>query len=261
MEKKEYLTEEHYENWQKKIRKASLLVLIIGLVIGITLICIGVGKAKKGNEGVNNIVDGISNTVNNVTNQTGRSKEEIQKEMDDLEKKISAINDEKKKLKEEQNQIFQEDMEFSERYYEKQNEIDEKDKEIEKYNNELFDLEKEKMLADTGDVINKSGFDNIFNTAKDTIKEQSSKQKAVPYYVFGGFIIFISLAISAALYMQTKQRELVAYKAQQFRPIVEEGIEKTTPTVAKSAGTIAGSVAENITKGIKDGLKDDKEEK
>ena len=125
-------------------------------------------------------------------------------------------------------------------------------------------LEKEKMLADTGDVINKSGFDNIFNTAKDTIKEQSSKQRAMQssmYTVAGIFVIFISLAISAALYMQTKQRELVAYKAQQFRPIVEEGIEKTTPTVAKSAGTIAGSVAENITKGIKDGLKDDKEEK
>ena len=46
---------------------------------------------------------------------------------------------------------------------------------------------------------------------------------------------------------------------QQTMPLVQESIDKMTPTIANSTGTIAGSVAKSVTKGIKDGLKDEEE--
>ena len=50
---------------------------------------------------------------------------------------------------------------------------------------------------------------------------------------------------------RTKQRELLAYHAQQIRPVAQEGIEKMAPS--------AGVAAKEIAKGIKEGLKDDEE--
>ena len=51
--KKEYLSEENYQKTKKKITKASLIILLVGLVLGIGLILVGVvsqSNAKKTNE-------------------------------------------------------------------------------------------------------------------------------------------------------------------------------------------------------------------
>lgn len=66
------------------------------------------------------------------------------------------------------------------------------------------------------------------------------------YFMFAGFIIVSSCFISGVIYMSTKRRELLAYKTQQVRPVIEEGLEKMAPS--------AGIAAEEITKGIKKGL-------
>ena len=57
--------------------------------------------------------------------------------------------------------------------------------------------------------------------------------------------------ISGSIFMSTKQRGLLAYHAQQIRPVAQEGIEKMAPS--------AGVAAKEIAKGIKEGLKDDEE--
>lgn len=91
-----------------------------------------------------------------------------------------------------------------------------------------------------------------------------NEAKATPLFMFGGFAIFASLMLSAAIYMRTKGREIVAFHAQQIRPVAKEGIEKATPTIAKAGATIAkemgpayGAVAKEVAKGIKEGLKDE----
>lgn len=74
---------------------------------------------------------------------------------------------------------------------------------------------------------------------------------AIPLFMFGGFILIASCMISGSIFMSTKQRELLAYHAQQIRPVAQEGIEKMAPS--------AGVAAKEIAKGIKEGLKDDEE--
>ena len=71
------------------------------------------------------------------------------------------------------------------------------------------------------------------------------------YFMFAGFIITSSCFISGFIYMSTKRRELLAYKTQQVRPVVEEGIEKISP--------YAGIAAKEIAKGVKTGLSDNTE--
>ena len=56
--------------------------------------------------------------------------------------------------------------------------------------------------------------------------------------------------ISLWLFILAKRREITAFTVQQTMPIAQEGIEKMTPTVANSVGTIAGSVAKGIKSGI-----------
>ena len=68
-------------------------------------------------------------------------------------------------------------------------------------------------------------------------------------FVFGIMIPLITFTIAF-------RREMFAFTLQQTMPLAQEGVEKMTPTAAKSAGTIA----KEVTKGIREGLKEDDEE-
>ena len=67
------------------------------------------------------------------------------------------------------------------------------------------------------------------------------------FLIFPG--IFVTLVGCMIRFIVANQRNILAYQAQQVRPIVEEGIEKMAPS-AKVA-------AKEITKGIKEGLEDE----
>ena len=67
------------------------------------------------------------------------------------------------------------------------------------------------------------------------------------FLIFPG--IFITLVGCMIRFIVANQRNILAYQAQQVRPIVEEGVEKMAPS-AKLA-------AKEITKGIKEGLEDE----
>ena len=49
MERKEYLTEENYEKGKKKLKTIALIILVIGLLIGGSLIASGLIKQSKVN--------------------------------------------------------------------------------------------------------------------------------------------------------------------------------------------------------------------
>ena len=81
--------------------------------------------------------------------------------------------------------------------------------------------------------------------------KESKADSAYSLFMIGGFIIIASCMISGSIFISTKRRELLAYHAQQIRPVAQEGIEKMAPS--------AGVAAKEIAKGIKEGLKDDED--
>lgn len=79
------------------------------------------------------------------------------------------------------------------------------------------------------------------------------------FIALGGFMSFIGSTmtiIGVSLIITSHKREISAYTTQQSMPIMQEGIEKITPTVADAAGTIAKS----INNGINDSNKDNSNE-
>ncbi len=64
--------------------------------------------------------------------------------------------------------------------------------------------------------------------------------------LFGGFITIVGCLIR---FFIPNQRNIMAYQAQQIRPVAQEGIEKVAPSV--------GVAAKEIAKGVKEGLKED----
>ena len=263
--KKEFLTEENYERGNKKIRKIALIVLIIGLLIGGSLIATGIIKsnnAKKHNEQIAKQVE--------QNNQT-RSASEVQSDIDLVKTKIDKLEKELRDLRIEQDKIFSDDRGFSDRYYKIEAEINEKTNEMNKLRSQLFKYESELL-------INNSGYND---TQKEIEKSKNtiSSAKYTPFYMFGGFIIFASCMFSGIIYLSTKQRELMAYQVQKVMPIAQEGLEKMAPTIGKAGASIAkeiapeigkaganvakemapvyGDIAKEISKGVKEGLKDE----
>ena len=121
-----------------------------------------------------------------------------------------------------------------------------------KYQREISDLDKKVAQLNT----EKFKLENSNYTAE---YDEISLSRFVPFYFFGGFIIVVFGGIALSIYFFAKGRDIAAFTMQQTMPLVQESIDKMTPTIANSTGTIAGSVAKSVTKGIKDGLKDEEE--
>ena len=134
-----------------------------------------------------------------------RKNREVKEEIDArplsvIEAEIDALNDTLASLKAKNNKEFQENG-FTEEYYKTQNEID-------KTNRKISNLKSESWNKQNG-----------YGTS-------GSIQKYLPFYIFGGFIIFATLMISGHIYLLSKGREILAYTAQQTIPVAQEGIEK-----------------------------------
>ena len=117
--KKEFLTEENYERGKKKVITIALIVLVLGLLIGGSLIATGIIKSSH--------VE--------TTSSSARSKDTIQAEIDSLNSELAT-------LKAKEDQEFQSNG-FSEEYYRLDNEIETKQSKV-------SDLETEIWKADSG---------------------------------------------------------------------------------------------------------------
>lgn len=80
-----------------------------------------------------------------------------------------------------------------------------------------------------------------------SLKNSTSDFSKTSFIMFGSFICISTLMISLFVFSVSKQRKMLAFMTQQAMPIAQEGIEKMTPTVAKSV--------KEITKSVKDGLR------
>lgn len=276
MPKKEFLNEEKYKQSEIKIKKTALIILIAGLSLGVLLISIGLIKQLKINarfseENKAAAIEKLEKEKQNLQEQLEEEEKQVIAYQEQIKNKIKPVEDEIKKL--DRTKFTG----FDDAYYERQDRIEELEESIEK---------DKKSLSVIEDVLDDGFNDCSFSTAKNNQYTASycktkndinakiyeienvdddfsdfDKRRAshgnVPFYMFGAFLIITSLMISGSVYMVAKRRDILAFTTQQVMPVAQEGIEKMTPTIGKSTGTIV----KEITKGIKEGLKEENNEK
>ncbi len=224
MEKKELLNEENYEKTKKKITTISLIILIVALLIGSTLIALGVIKtntSKKDAEKVNQ----------ERYNASEQRLKEIASEKESLNLQYDAKNQECDSL----------DMSAKD-WYSKVNQCR---RDASAISSKITNLESEEFKLN-------NNYDKV------------EAKNYIPLSVFGGVIIFIGGMISLSIYLIAKKRDISAFAIQQSMPLAQEVIGKMAPTIGDAGKTVIdkvgpsiGNAAGSIAKGIKDGLKDE----
>lgn len=236
MEKKEYLNEQTYQSNKKKIKVVAVFILIIGILLGGSLIFRGINKQNKINYKYS------KENQTNITNQ-------LQTEKTNLQTKITELKS--KGIKKSRNYQDGEGYDL----YILTNVLDPS------FNHCAFDEYKNNVLTSKYCTL-KNDLEHISNDFNKSFDSHDS----IPLYMFGAFIIIASSMIAFSVYMVAKRRELLAFGIQQVMPLAEETVEKITPTMAKAGATIAkemapayGEIAKEISEGIKEGIKKDKE--
>lgn len=245
MKKRDYLNEENYVKTKRKLVICSIIVLLIGILLGGTLIANGLSKQIKVNAKYS------ETNKKSLSNKLDAEKQNLISSKKKLEGKIKPVEDEIKSLEREKFTGFDAN------YYARQDKIEELEKSISSDESSLAAIEE--ILSD-----NRCSWEfdsNSYTKKYCSLKEQldnlnsnsnreSDATSTMPYYMFGGFIIIASLMIAGSIYTFAKRREIISFSSQQVMPVAKEGIEKMTPTVSKSV--------EEIARSVKKGLKDDK---
>lgn len=295
MNKKEYLNEENYQRAKKKISIIALIILVVGVILGLSLIITGAIKQAKVNSQYS------ENSKAKLQEKLETEKKNLEFKKSELEEKIKPIENEIKKLEREPFTGF------NDAYYERKDKIEELKKSIES---------DKKSIDIIGDVLD-GGFDycsfsdaknneytstycSIFNSNNDDLSviknaldesfnwckfndaknneytsmycsyklqlsdltdfnRSFNSSKYISFYMFGAFAIIASCMVAFSIYMITKRREIIAFSAQQVMPVAQEGIEKMAPTIGKAGASIAKEMAPvygNIAKEISKGIKE-----
>ena len=237
MEKKEFLNEETYQKNKKKVKTIALFVLLVGFILGGSLIFTGINKNKE--------VDLKYSTDNKMAlaKQIENEKEKLEHKKDELEQQgveydVSANYTDGKAY---ELKLIIKVLDPSFPYYE-----------FDEYKNNTITA-KYCSLMEEYDILNSEDY------------KQRDQGKNYSFFAFGGMTIFFSLVIFSSIYMTTKRREIMAFHAQQVMPIAQEGMEKMAPTMANVGKTITkdmapvyGEIAKEIAKGVKEGMKEHK---
>ena len=116
--KKEFLSEENYERGKKKIKTIALIILIVGVLIGGSLIVTGLMKQGKINSQYS------EDNKTNLSQQLETEKQNLISKKTELETKIEPVETQIKQLKREPFTGF------DDTYYERQDKIEELEKSI-----------------------------------------------------------------------------------------------------------------------------------
>jgi len=108
MDKNEYLNEEKYQKNVKKIRKMALTILLVGLIIGGSVIGLGINKRIKVDEKYSNEKKAeVQEKIDKEKKSLESKKDELQGKIVELEKnRTNALATEKKKLEDEKNRLI-----------------------------------------------------------------------------------------------------------------------------------------------------------
>lgn len=225
MTQSQYLTEEHYNKVNKKFKIISLVILVLGFVIGGTLIAVGAIKSAEA-EKINE-------------ERAAAALAESEAAIAAAKERLSEIETEKASLESEYNVKQQEcdslDMRASD-WFAKSSQCNGESSSI---SSKISDLEMEQFKLE--------------NANYKVYYDLEQPEKYIPLYIIGAFVISAGVMISLVVFLITKRRALRAYGIQSTMPVNKEAIEQYTPTAAKAAGDIADSVAEGIARGVKNG--------
>lgn len=240
MEKKELLNEENYEKTKKKITTISLIILIVALLIGGTLIALGIIKtntSKKDAEKINQ-------------ERYNAAYQESQNQVVQTEQRLKEIASEKESL--------------NLQYDAKKQECDSLDMSAKNWYSKVNQCNRD-ASAIRSKITNLESEEFKLNNKNHTVYYDKAEAKNyIPLSVFGGVILFIGGMISLSIYLIAKKRDISAFAIQQSMTLAQEVIGKMAPTIGDAGKTVIdkvgpsiGSVAGSIAKGIKDGLKDE----
>lgn len=237
MENKEYLNEESYQKAKKKITKISLIILVVGLVLGGALIATGIIKANSSKKEA----EKINEERYNAAYQESQAKvDAANKRLDEITSEMQSLKSQKETKQYECNSLNMRDPNWYADSVKCQGEVSSITSKINDLEMEKFNLENDNYTVYYTPVIPK---------------------KYIFLYVIGGIIIASSCFVSGIFYLIAKRREIRAFTIQQTMPVTQEVIDKMAPTIGNAAGTIGKDIAQGITSGIKEGLNQTEEQK
>jgi hypothetical protein len=226
-EKGSLLNEERYQRSKRKIKSISIIILIIGILLGSLVILRG-------------LKEHLTVNFKYSDKHLAEVKEEYNKEKEVLGAKKKAL--------------LEKGVQFS--YFAKNTDGD------------AYDL----MMIVTVLEGNRCGFNEykryeltqkyceIENELNDLSDRDFNKSFAgansLKYYMIGGFVIFTFGMVAFYLYINSKQREILAFHAQGLMPLAEESADKLSDISASMMEKMApamGRVAKEIAKGAKEG--------
>lgn len=222
---KQYLTEENYQRVNKKFKTISLIVFVIGLIIGLGLIIFGIIKSNEANKINEERAAAAEAEVNAKVAAAEQRLDEVKSELSSLQAQYDAKETECDSLNMRDSDWFAKKGQCK--------------RESSAIYSQITDLEGEKFQLEHANYT--------------VYYDKEMPEQYIPFYMFGGFTILAGIIVALAIWLITKRRALLAYHTQSVMPVAKEGIDEITPTVANSAGNIAGSVAEGIARGIKKG--------
>ena len=299
-EKKEFLTEENYERGKKKLKMIAIIVLVIGLLIGGSLITVGILKQSKTNSNYS------EDTIKKLQNDIEAEKVSLGTKKTELEgKRDEALRVEKQNLENKKQELISKGIKYDNStkyddgesydlkvitnaldpsfnycaFDEYENNVITRDYCLLSSNKDedsiainvierVLSIEFNYCVGDTKNNMYTSRYCSLVSQLNDKsdFNKEFDSYDSIPFYIIGGFIIIASCMFAGSIYMTTKQREILAFHAQQVMPVAQEGMEKMAPTIGKTGASIAkemapayGEVAKEISKGIKEGLKNDDE--
>jgi len=233
MSKKEYLTEENYQRTKRKISKIALIILLIGILIGGSIITVGIIKQSKINYKYS------EENKEKVSKKLEKEKQNLLNKKAELEAKGIKYN----------SFVSYTDGEAYDLYI------------ITNVLDPSFDRCFSDEYKDNSLTSNYCSLKHELDDIKSEFNKSFDSHDSIPFYIFGAFVIISSCMIAVAIYMMTKQREMLAFSAQQVMPIAQEGMEKMAPSVGRAGASIAkemapvyGEIAKEISKGIKEGM-------
>lgn len=222
---KQYLTEENYQRINKKFKTISLIVFIVGLIIGLGLIVFGIIKTNEADK-IN------EERAAAAAAEVDAKVAEAEQRLDEVQSELSSLNSQYNAKEAECDSLSMQDPDW----FAKKGQCKRESSAI---HSNIMDLESEEFQLEHANFT--------------VYYDKADSSWCVILYGVGGFIILASAVAALAIWLITKRRALLAYHAQSVMPVAKEGIDEITPTAANAAGTVAESVAEGIARGIKNG--------
>ncbi len=292
-EKKEFLTEENYERGKKKLKMIAIIVLVIGLLIGGTLITVGILKQSKTNSNYS------EDTIKKLQNDIEAEKVSLETKKTELKgKRDEALRVEKQNLENKKQELISKGIKYDNStkyddgesydlkvitnaldpsfnycaFDEYENNVITRDYCLLSSNKDedsiainvierVLSIEFNYCVGDTKNNMYTSRYCSLVSQLNDKsdFNKEFDSYDSIPFYIIGGFIIIASCMFAGSIYMTTKQREILAFHTQQVMPVAQEGIEKMAPTIGKTGASIAKEMAPaygEVAKEISKGIKE-----